>query len=78
MSEYNFEMVSIPRIQLDHMLIQMQRAEGICRRARPASRHPDREELMAEPTTFYSGASGYAGATMRDVIQQIESHLPLE
>ncbi len=78
MSEYNFEMVSIPRIQLDHMLIQMQRAEGICRKARPASRHPDREELMAEPTTFYSGASGYAGATMRDVIQQIESHLPLE
>ncbi len=78
MSEFNFEMVSIPRIQLDHMLIQMQRAEGICRKARPASRHPDREELMAEPTTFYSGASGYAGATMRDIIQQIESHLPLE
>ena len=78
MSEFNFEMVSIPRVQLDQILIQMQRAEGICRKARPASRHPDREELMAEPTTFYSGASGYAGATMRDVIQQIESHLPLE
>ena len=30
---------------------------------------------MAEPTDFLlSGASGYAGATMRDVIQQIESH----
>ena len=78
MSDYSFEMVSIPRIQLDHILIQMQRAESICRRARPASRHPDKVELMAEPTTFYSGASGYAGATMRDVIQQIESHLPLE
>ena len=78
MSHFDFEMVSIPRIQLDHMLIQMQRAEGICRKARPASRHPDKAELMAEPTTFYSGASGYAGATMRDVIQQIESHLRLE
>jgi hypothetical protein len=78
MSDFSLEMVSIPRIQLDHMLIQMQRAEGICRKARPASRHPDKAELMAEPTTFYSGASGYAGATMRDVIQQIESHLPLE
>ena len=78
MSEFQFEMVSIPRVQLDQILIQMQRAEGYCRNARPASRHPDREELMAEPTTFYSGASGYAGATMRDVIQQIESHLPLE
>ena len=78
MSEYNFEMVSIPRVQLDQILIQMQRAEGICRKARPASRHPDKEELMAEPTTFYSGASGYAGATMRDVIQQIETYLPLK
>ena len=50
----------------------------ICRKARPASRHPDVEELMAEPTEFYSGASGYAGATMRDVIQQLESYLPLQ
>ena len=56
----------------------MQRAEGICRKARPASRHPDKAELMAEPTTFYSGASGHAGACLRDVIQQIESHLPLD
>ena len=78
MSDFSFEMVSIPRIQLDQILIQMQRAEGICRKARPASRHPDKEELMAEPTTFYSGASGYAGATMRDVIQQIETYLPLK
>ena len=78
MSDYTFEMVSIPRVQLDQILIQMQRAEGICREARPASRHPDKTELMAEPTTFYSGASGYAGATFRDCIQQIETYLPLE
>jgi len=78
MSDYSFEMVSIPRVQLDQILIQMQRAEGICRKARPASRHPDKAELMAEPTTFYSGASGHAGACLRDVIQQIESHLPLD
>ena len=78
MSDFTFEMVSIPRVQLDQILIQMQRAEGICRKAQPASRHPDKAELMAEPTTFYSGATGYAGATMRDVIQQIETYLPLE
>ena len=78
MSEFTFEMVSLPRVQIDNMLIQMQRAETFCRKARPASRHPDKEELMAEPTEFYSGASGYAGATMRDVIQQLESHLPLK
>ena len=78
MSEFNFEMVSLPRVQLDQILIQMQRAETFCRKARPASRHPDQEELMAEPTDFYSGASGYAGATLRDCIQQIETYLPLE
>ena len=71
-------MVSMPRVQLDQILIQMQQAERYCRNARPASRHPDKEELMAEPTTFYSGASGYAGATLRDCIQQLESHLPLK
>ena len=78
MSEFNFEMVSLPRVQIDQILIQMHRAETFCRISRPASRHPDMEELMAEPTAFYSGASGYAGATMRDVIQQLESHLPLQ
>ncbi len=56
----------------------MQRAETFCRKARPASRHPDMEELMAEPTEFYSGATGYAGATLRDCIQQIETYLPLK
>jgi hypothetical protein len=76
MSHFEFEMISLPRVQLDQILIQMQRAETFCRKARPASRHPDREELMAEPTEFYSGASGYAGATMRDVIQQLENYLP--
>jgi hypothetical protein len=78
MSEFHFEMVSLPRVQIDQLLIQMQRAETFCRKARPASRHPDMDELMAEPTEFYSGASGYAGATLRDCIQQIESYLPLK
>jgi hypothetical protein len=78
MSEFNFEMVSLPRCQIDQILIQMQRAETFCRKARPASRHPDMEELMSEPTEFYSGASGYAGATLRDCIQQIETYLPLK
>ena len=78
MSQFEFEMVSLPRCQIDQILIQMQRAETFCRKARPASRHPDKAELMAEPTEFYSGASGYAGATLRDCIQQLESHLPLQ
>ena len=75
MSEFHFEMVSLPRVQIDQILIQMQRAETFCRKARPASRHPDRAELMAEPTEFYSGASGYARATLQEVIQSLESAL---
>ena len=78
MSEFNFEMVSLPRCQLDQILIQMQEAETICRNARPASRYPDKTELMAKPQTFYSGASGHAGACLRDCIQQLETYLPIK
>ena len=68
-------MVSIPQAQLDLLLRDMARAEGYCRMARPASRHPTREELFAEPTEFYSGASGFAGATLRNAIQTLENYL---
>ena len=71
----NIPMVRIPQAQLDQLLRDLGRAEGYCRRARPASRHPSREELFAEPTEFYSGASGFAGATMRNAIQTLESYL---
>ena len=71
----NIPMVSIPQVQLDQLIRDLQKAESYCRRARPASRHPSREELFAEPTEFYSGASGFAGATLRNAIQTIESYL---
>ena len=71
----NIPMVSIPQVQLDQLIRDLAQAEGYCRRARPASRYPDQEELFAEPTEFYSGASGFAGATMRHAIQTIESYL---
>lgn len=66
-------MVLISRTQIDHLLKMASRAEGYCRKAR-SSREVD---LMAEPTETYPGASGYAGATLREVIQVLESHLPL-
>ena len=53
----------------------MERAERYCSNARPVPRRPSRDELMAEPTTYYSGASGYAGATLRCAIQTLESAL---
>lgn len=74
---FNFEMVSIPRHQLDHLLTMMKLSEGYCRKARPFTMYEDNAE-HAEPTEFYSGASGYAGATLREAIQTIESNLPLD
>ena len=71
----NIPMVSIPQVQLDQLIRDMAQAEGYCRKARPASRYPDEEELFAEPTEFYSGASGYAGATLRCAIQTLETYL---
>ena len=69
------QMVLISRDQVNQMLIMMQRAEGYCRKARPTSYPKTNEDLFAEPTEFYSGASGYAGATLREAIQTLESHL---
>ena len=68
-------MVLISRDQVNHMLTMMHRAEGYCRKARPVSFPQSKEDLLAEPTEFYSGASGYAGATLREAIQTLESHL---
>ena len=69
------QMVLISRDQVNQMLIMMERAEGYCRKARPVSWPQTNEDLFAEPTEFYSGASGYAGATLREAIQTLESHL---
>ena len=70
-----YNTVSIDRRELQALLVRMQRAERYCRKARPASVSPSRDELFAEPTEFYSGASGFAGATLQHVIQSLESHL---
>ena len=67
------QMVLISRDQVNQMIIMMQRAEGYCRKAK--SSYDPSVDLMAEPTETYPGASGYAGATMRDIIQTLESHL---
>ncbi len=76
--DFNFEMVSIPRQQLDHLLTMMKISEGYCRKARPISWPQSQEDIHAEPTEFYSGASGYAGATLREAIQTIESNLLID
>ena len=70
-------MVLISRNQVDHILRLAIRAEGYCRNARSSFVFNRETDINAEPTEFYAGASGYAGATLREVIQVLESHLPL-
>ena len=67
--------VLISREQVQHMITMLERSAGYCAKARPVSYPMSTEDLHAEPTEFYSGASGYAGATMRDVLQALESSL---
>ncbi len=70
------EMVLISKNQVSRLLTLLHRAEGYCANATstPPITVPVADE---DPTQFYPGASGYAGATMREVIQTLESHLPL-
>jgi len=68
------KMVLISADQIDQMLMILQRAEGYCTRAKSTA-DPTFDPVRDEPTDCYPGASGYAGAAMRDVIQTLESHL---
>ena len=69
------QMVMISRGEVEHLIKMAVRAEGFCLNARPVSYPQTQEDLFAEPTEFYSGASGYARATLREVIQSLESAL---
>ena len=68
-------MVVLNRFEVEHLIRMATRAEGYCRKARPVSYPQTEEDLHAEPTEFYSGASGYARATLQEVIQSLESAL---
>ena len=65
------QMVLISREQVDLMLRQMGRAEYYC--AHAMSMHSEDYDENMDPTRTYPGASGYAGATLRDAIQVLES-----
>ena len=65
--------VLIQRKAVEELITLMQRSERYCRNARPVSFPMSREDIYAEPTEFYSGANGYAGATLRMCIQTLES-----
>ena len=67
--------VQIPRGECEQLLTYLRRSQGYCLNARLVRFPMSDEDLHAEPTEFYSGASGYAGGTLRDVIQTLESSL---
>ena len=69
------EMVLISRGEVERLIRMCSRAEGYCRNARSSIPFNPATDIHAEPTEFYSGSSGYAGATMRDVISTLESSL---
>ena len=65
------EMVLLPRAQVEVMLRNMTRAEYYC--AHAISMHSPEYDDELDCTRTYPGASGYAGATLRDAIQILES-----
>ena len=67
------QMVAIPFDECERMLRLLTRAEYYCAHARSTFDPTVSED--DDPTTTFPGASGYAGATMRDVLQTIETYL---
>ena len=53
----------------------MNRAVGYCKNARSSYPFDPQTDIEAEPTEFYSGASGFALGTLQSVIKQLEYSL---
>ena len=73
MQETEFVMLSKPLVE--QQMIQLKRAIGYCTNAR--SSFDPSVPLDAEPTETYPGASGFARATMAELLYQLEAHLLL-
>jgi hypothetical protein len=65
------QMIIIDRVDAVHLIQMMSRAEGYCRNAVSTSQLQPEDD----PTCSYPGASGYAGATLREAIQVLETAL---
>ena len=69
------DMVLISKPEVERLLSRLQRAEGYCRNSRPSLPFNPETDIHAEPWEFHVGSSRFAGLTMRDAIQSLESHL---
>ena len=72
----NQEYLLISVEERDYMLRNLERALHICNNARPTTWPMSDEDLHAEPTEFYSGATGYSRATMGLIEAQLKNLLP--
>ena len=68
-------MILISRAEIEDILKLLHRSVSYCRNARPSYPFNSKTDIHAEPTEFYSGASGYAGGTMTHIIMALESHI---
>ena len=66
----NTEFVVISRENIQSMITMMKRARGYCLNAQSV-----RTSNFDDATASYPGASGYAGATLGEVITNLEAHL---
>ena len=68
------QMIAIPLAECERILRYLTKAEYYCAHATSSS-DPSVDVVHDEPTRTYAGASGFAGATMRDIIQTLETHV---
>ena len=68
-------MILINREEVEGMIRHMNRAVGYCQNARSGFPFDPHTDIEAEPTEFYSGASGFALGTLISVIRQLEYSL---
>ena len=68
------EMIRISRPLVEQLIDQLDRSATFCEKARSFTQD-DMHDTQADATEFYAGSSGYARATMRDILQTLESHL---
>ena len=65
------QFVLISRENINDLITMMKRARGYCLSAQSVRACKGNDE----PTASYPGASGYAGATLGEVISNLEAHL---
>ena len=65
------DFVLISRENVNDLITMMKRARGYCLNAQSVRACNGNDE----PTASYPGASGYAGATLGEVISNLEAHL---